>query len=75
MKGVLAVMTLVARLCALCAVCALMQLPFGDGRGSENLRLIGGLLMLHLVISGGYQLSIQLAAQRDLGRIFELLMQ
>jgi len=68
-------MTLVARLCALCAVCALMQLSLGDMRGAESLRMIGGLLMLHLVVSQGYLLSVQLAAQRDLGRIFELLMQ
>lgn len=68
-------MTLVARLCALCAVCALMQLALGDARGAGSLRLIGGLLMLHLVISGGYELTAELAAQRDLGRIFELLMQ
>lgn len=68
-------MTLIARLCALCAMCALMQLLLGDTRASASLRLIGGLLMLHLVISGGYALSVQLASQRDLGRIFALLMQ
>lgn len=67
-------MTLIAQLCALCAVCALMQLALGDSRGAGSLRLIGGLLMLHLVISGGYALSLELAAQRDLGRIFEILM-
>jgi len=69
------VMTLVARLCALCAICALMQLALGDARGASSLRMIGGLLMLHLVISGGYDLSVRIAAQRDLGRIFEILMQ
>lgn len=68
-------MTLVARLCALCAVCALIQLILGDTRGAGSLRLIGGLLMLHLVISGGYELSMQIASQHDLGRIFELLIQ
>ena len=68
-------MTLVARLCALCAMCALMQLALGNTRGAEGVRMIGGLLMLHLVISGGYALCVQLAAQRDLGRIFEILMQ
>ena len=68
-------MTLIARLCALCAMCALMQLALGDTRAAGSLRLIGGLLMLHLVASGGYELSVQLASQRDLGRIFALLMQ
>lgn len=68
-------MTLVAQLCALCAMCALMQLALGNTRGADSLRLIGGLLMLHLVISGGYALSVQLAAERDLGSIFRVLMQ
>ena len=68
-------MTLVARLCALCAIGALMQLGLGDVRGADGLRMIGGLLMLHLVISGGYALSGELAAQRDLNGIFEILMQ
>lgn len=68
-------MTLVARLCALCAVCALLELLLGDVRGAGSLRLIGGLLMLHLVISQGRELAMRLAAQRDLGQIIELLMQ
>ena len=49
-------MTLMARLCALCAVCALAQMALGDARGSEGVRMIGGLLMLHLVISGAQEL-------------------
>lgn len=68
-------MTLVARLCALCAICALMQMVLGDTRGAGSLRLIGGLLMLHLVISGGYALSVAIASERDLGRIFAILLQ
>jgi len=68
-------MTLIAQLCALCAMCALMQLILGDARGADSLRLVGGLLMLHLVISGGYALSVQLAAQHDLSGIFSVLMQ
>ena len=68
-------MTLCARLCALCAMCALMQLAVGDARGADGLRMIGGLLMLHLVISSGYELSVQMAAQHDLHGIFGLLMQ
>lgn len=68
-------MTLAARLCALCAMCALMQLALGDTRGAQSLRMIGGLLMLHLVVSGGYALCLQLAVVHDLRRIFEILMQ
>ena len=55
-------------------MCALMQMAIGDTRGAAGLRLIGGLLMLHLVIGEGYALSCTLAAQRDLGNIFEVLM-
>jgi len=68
-------MTLVARLCSLCAVGALMQLALGDMRGSDGLRMVVGLLMLHLFISGGYDLSAQLSAQHDLNGIFRILMQ
>lgn len=68
-------MTLVARLCALCAVSALVQLALGDTRTAGSLRMIVGLLMIHLVISGGYELSVRLSAQGDLGSIFEVLMQ
>ena len=68
-------MTLVARLCALCAVCALGQLILGDTRGAEGLRMIGGLLMMHLVICGGYELSLRLVGERSLMRIFEILIQ
>ncbi|MBE5800585.1 MAG: hypothetical protein E7321_11665 [Clostridiales bacterium] len=68
-------MTLAAQLCALCAMSALMQLALGDTRCADALGMIGGLLMLHLVISGGCQLCAELGAQRDLGRIFGLLMQ
>ena len=68
-------MTLAARLCALCAMCALMQLALGDTRGAEGLRMIGGLLMLHLVMTGGYALYAQLAQGHDLQRMLEILMQ
>ena len=67
-------MTLIARLCALCAVCALMQTALGETDGQGGLRMLGGLLMLHLVISGAEELARQLTAQRDLMRIFEILM-
>ena len=53
-------MTLMARLCALCAVCALAQMMLGDTKGSEGMRMIGGLLMVHLVISGAQELYISL---------------
>ena len=35
--------------------------------------MLGGLLMLHLVLSGARELAAQLAAERDLMRIFGIL--
>ena len=68
-------MKIVTRLCALCAVSALVQLALGDTRGADGLRMIGGLLMVHLVICGGHELSVQLAEAKSLERIFAILMQ
>lgn len=66
-------MTLIARLCALCAVCALIQMAMGDTEGQEGMRMLGGLLMMHLVISGAQKLAGQLAASDNLLHIFEIL--
>ncbi|MBQ4265732.1 MAG: hypothetical protein IJB85_09485 [Clostridia bacterium] len=67
-------MTLTARLCALCAVCALVQLAMGDHRMADGLRMVGGLLMLHLVIDGCQGLVQALAGQQDLHGILQTLM-
>ena len=66
-------MTLVARLCALCAMCILLQMLLEGSEAQSGMGLIGGLLMLHLVISGGCDLVMQLSAQRDLSGIFSVL--
>lgn len=66
-------MTLIARLCALCAMCALMQTAMPE-EGRASLRMMGGLLMLHLVISGIQELCRQVIASGDLVRIFDVLM-
>lgn len=66
-------MTLIARLCALCAMCALMQAAMPDERRAP-LRMVGGLLMLHLVISGIQELCREVIASDDLMRIFDVLM-
>lgn len=68
-------MTLCARLCGLCAVCALMQMAVPRECESEGLRMIGGLLMLHLVIKDARILIDRILAQRDLVRIFEILIE
>lgn len=68
-------MTLMARLCALCAVSALMQMVLPEGGRQSSLRMICGLLMLHLTLSGIQELCAQVVKARDLTRIFEILMQ
>ena len=67
-------MTLVARLCALCAVCALAQMVLGDANGRDGLRMISGLLMLHLVISGAQELWENLVEADGMMHIFQILM-
>ena len=57
----------------LCAVCALMQMALGETDGQGGLRMLGGLLMLHLVLSGAQELAAQLAAEKDLMHIFTIL--
>ena len=66
-------MTLMARLCTLCAVCALMQLALGDSKQQAGLRMIGGMLMMHLVISGAHELGAQLMAADSLMAVYEIL--
>ena len=68
-------MTLISQLCALCAMSALMQMAVPDGRYRSGLRLICGLLVLHLTLSGGRALLSALTSGSDLTRIFETLMQ
>ena len=68
-------MTLIARLCALCAMSALMQMVVPEGRSRGGLRLICGLLMLQLTLSGAKELFCGVLAGGDLTRIFESLLQ
>lgn len=67
-------MTLIARLCTLCAMSALMQMVLPEHHSKGSLRLICGLLMLHLTISGLGELAGTIGEQRDLMGIFESLM-
>ena len=68
-------MTMVAQLCALCAMSALMQMAVQEGRFRSGLRLICGLLMLHLTFSRAAELLSSLSSGEDLMRIFEALLQ
>ena len=68
-------MTLCARLCVLCAVCALMQMAMPRQWESESLKMIGGMLMLHLVIGESKTLIERILLEKDLVRIFQILME
>lgn len=67
-------MTLIARLCALCAMSALMQMILPESGAKGSLRVICGLLMQYLTLSGLRLLGSELAAQADLMGIFACLM-
>ena len=68
-------MTLCARLCTLCAVCALMQMAVPQEWEGGGLRMIGGMLMLHLVIRDAQTIIEKILVQRDLVRIFEIMIE
>lgn len=68
-------MTLIARLCALCAMSALMQMVVPEGKSRGGLRLICGLLMLHLTLTGAREMLSGALSSGDLTRIFESLLQ
>ena len=68
-------MSLCARLCALCAVSALMQMAVPQEWESDGLRMIGGMLMLHLVLGDAQKLCMRIPAQPDLMHIFNILIE
>lgn len=49
-------MTLIARLCGLCAVSTLIQMVLDETNSRTSLRMISGLLMLHLTLSSASDL-------------------
>ena len=67
-------MTLIARLCGLCAVSALIQMALGESDAKGSMRMIGGLLMLHLTLSGAYELLISLEQAASVEAILDCLM-
>ncbi len=67
-------MTLMARLCALCALTAMIQMAIGESEAKGSLRMIGGLLMLHLTLSGAYELLISLEQAASVEAILDCLM-
>lgn len=67
-------MTLIGRLCALCAVSALMEMALSDAKARASLRMIGGLMMLHLTLSGARDLLDSLARAQGLQELLYSLM-
>lgn len=67
-------MTLIGRLCALCAMSALMQLVLPDKQGRSGLRVICGMLMLELTLSGARDVAGALGGGQDLMSLLEGLM-
>ena len=65
---------IITRLCALCAMSALIQMAMPDGAAKGGLRVICGLLMQLLTLSGLRQLGGELAAQQDLMGVLMCLM-
>ena len=67
-------MSLIAQLCALCAMSALVQMVLPDHGAKGSLRVICGLMMQYLTLSGLKNLGVELAAQQDLAGILSCLM-
>ena len=67
-------MTLISRLCALCAMSALMQLVLPEKQAKGSLRVICGMLMLELTLSGVRDIAGALSGETDLMAFLEGLM-
>lgn len=67
-------MTLMARLCALCALTAIIQMALGESDAKGSLRMIGGLLMLHLTLEGVYALWEALSQATSVEAILDCMM-
>ena len=68
-------MSLMARLCALCALSAVIQMALGESDAKGSLRMIGGLLMLYLTLSGARDLLESLSVEESLVAILKCMMQ
>ena len=68
-------MTLMAQLCAMCAMSALIQMVLPERRLSGGIRVLSGLLMLHLTLSGLTHLCEGLSGQQSLMEMIGSLMQ
>lgn len=67
-------MTLMARLCTLCALSAVIQMALGESDVKGSVRMIGGLLMLHLTLGGIRELFAALARAASAEAVLNCLM-
>ena len=63
------------RLCALCALREVIQMGLGESVAKGSLRMIGGLLMLYLTLSGARDLLASLSEAASVEAILKCLMQ
>ena len=63
----------ISQLCALCAMSALMQLLLPTGSGRDGIRLLCGLMMLHLTCRNAQELMERIADSADLAQILSCL--
>ena len=66
-------MTLIARLCALCAVCAFVEMAIPQETARGYCRMIGGMLMLHLVLSGAGGILDEMSSAQGISALFAAL--
>ncbi|MBP3427332.1 MAG: hypothetical protein J6M47_03610 [Clostridia bacterium] len=65
--------TMISRLCGLCAMSAMLEmLLFREERGSM-VRMVCGLLMLHMTLSDGREMVMQMIRAEGLDEIFRIL--
>ncbi len=63
----------ISQLCALCAMSALMQMLLPAGSGRDGVRLLCGLMMLHLTCAKAQELIERIADSADLSQILACL--
>ncbi len=63
---------LIAQLCGMCAMLGLAQMIVPEDRDG-GMKAIGGMLMLHLTLSGLCELCAELAAQQNIGAMWQIL--
>ena len=67
-------MTWMAKLCVLCAMSALAEFALPSQSGRESLRMICGLLMLHLTAQSAKEIAAAASGGGGLAHLLEIMM-